>query len=78
MALEEGSIHLVHVTLTLAILLFAAKVPNEDQQDSNNNRVGDACDDDEPSILAGNREAVYDVDNDGIIDTEDNCPAVPN
>jgi len=30
MALEEGSIHLVHVTLKLAILLFAAKVPNED------------------------------------------------
>ncbi|MBS3927013.1 MAG: thrombospondin type 3 repeat-containing protein [Nitrosarchaeum sp.] len=39
--------------------------PNTDQADSNNNRVGDACD-------------VPDTDGDGVGDPIDNCPTTPN
>ena len=41
-------------------------VANEDQLDSNNNGIGDAC------------ERCTDTDGDGICDTVDNCPTVPN
>ena len=37
-----------------------------DQEDSNDNQIGDACDDG------------IDTDNDGVPDTHDNCPNIPN
>lgn len=39
-------------------------VPNQDQTDTDNDGLGDACDDDD--------------DNDGVLDSEDNCPLNPN
>lgn len=39
-------------------------VPNQDQTDTDDDGIGDACDDDD--------------DNDGVLDTEDNCPLNPN
>ena len=39
-------------------------VPNSDQLDSDDDDIGDACDDDS--------------DNDGVVDSDDNCPIVPN
>ena len=41
-------------------------VPNPDQEDTNHNNIGDACDDG------------IDTDHDGVPDSHDNCPSIPN
>ncbi len=41
-------------------------IANDDQTDSDNNGIGDAC------------EGVTDADEDGVADDEDNCPAIAN
>ena len=46
------------------------EVANPDQADTNNNGLGDACDDEE--------EVFEDTDGDTIIDLKDNCRLVPN
>ena len=40
------------------------ETPNENQLDTDNDKIGDLCDDDD--------------DNDGILDTDDNCPLIAN